>query len=244
MDISTYAVEAEVEASHWWFVVRRRLLERLIKDCRIPPDARVLDVGTSTGTNLRLLKEMGFTNVQGLDQSDEAIRWCDEKGLGKVSKGDICSLPFQDREFRLVLATDVLEHVDDDVLAAREILRVLVPGGTAIITVPAFRSLWGLQDDVSQHKRRYREKQLFQTLERSGLVCQESFYFNYLLFLPIWVARQTIRLLGMKLKSENQVNSPMLNRLLTWVFSLDVATAAALRPPFGVSIMAIATRKA
>jgi SAM-dependent methyltransferase len=242
MDISTYAVEAEVEASHWWFVARRRLLANLIARQQIPTDARVLDIGTSTGTNLRLLKDLGFSNRRGLDLSDDAIRWCAEKGLGRVEKGDVCMLPFGDGEFQLVLATDIIEHVDDDLQAVKEIRRVLVPGGTAIISVPAFQSLWGLQDDVSHHKRRYLKQKFLDLIGRGGLACREGFYFNYLLFVPIWAARQLIRLLKMKLESENQLNAPMLNRILTWIFMLDVNTARIVRPPFGVSIMVVAVR--
>lgn len=244
MDTSTYAVEAEVEASHWWFVARRRLLTDLIARQKIPLDAQVLDIGTSTGTNLRLLRDLGYSNRRGLDMSEDAIRWCADKGLGRVEKGDVCNLPFRDGEFRLVLATDIIEHVDDDVRATSEIRRVLAPGGTAIISVPAFRSLWGLQDDVSHHKRRYRKRELLNVIGRGGLACRNSFYFNYLLFIPIWSARQLIRVLGIRLESENQVNTPALNRLLTWIFMLDVVTARSVHPPFGVSIMAVTVREA
>ncbi|SRR5229473_1643914 len=242
MDTSTYAVEAAVEASHWWFVARRKLFADLIARQHLSIDARVLDIGTSTGTNLRLLKDLGFTNRQGLDLSDDAIRWCAEKGLGKVEKGDICSLPFADGEFQLVMATDIIEHVDDDLRAVTEIYRVLAPGGTAIISVPAFQSLWGLQDDVAHHKKRYLKRELLDLIGRSGLACRESFYINYLLFIPIWAARQVVRMFNINLDSENQVNTPMLNRILTWIFTLDVATAKLIHPPFGVSIVAVTTR--
>jgi hypothetical protein len=78
MNPSTYEVEAEVEASHWWFVARRRLLADLIVRQRIAAHSPVLDIGTSTGTNLRLLRDLGFADRRGLDMSDDAIRWCAE----------------------------------------------------------------------------------------------------------------------------------------------------------------------
>ena len=240
MEALTYAIEAQVEATHWWFVARRKLLADLIVRYRVPADAGVLDIGTGTGTNLRLLRELGFANRRGIDTSEEAIRWCAEKGLGKVQQGDISALPFGDGQFGLVLATDVIEHVDDDLRAMAEVRRVLAPGGVAIVTVPAFQSLWGLQDEVARHKRRYRLKSLRQLLQDSGLACVESFYFNYLLLVPIWVARQLIRRAGLKLHSENQLNTPLLNRLLTWIFLADVATAGVIHPPAGVSIAAVA----
>ena len=242
MDISTYEVESEVEEKHWWFVVRRMLFERLIQEMDLPKDARILDVGTSTGTNLRLLKNMGFTNYQGLDFHEEAIKWCAQKQLGVVHKGDICAMPFAEGSFDLVLATDIIEHVDDDLKAVVEIRRVLVSGGKAIITVPAFQSLWGLQDEVSQHKRRYLKNPLKKLLLEAGFQVKFISYFNYLLFVPIWLARQLIKLSGIKFKSENQLNTPMINNALRWIFSLDVVSIKFLNPPFGVSILAIISR--
>ena len=156
MEHATYAAEAEAEETHWWFVGRRQLFRRLLMRFADDRGARVLDVGTSTGTNLRLLADMGYRDVTGLDPSAEAIRFCAEKGLPPVREGSITEMPFEEASFDLVMATDVVEHVDDDLLAVTEVARVLRPGGTALFTVPAFQSLWGLQDEVSHHKRRYR----------------------------------------------------------------------------------------
>lgn len=243
MDDSTYAVESEVEENHWWFVVRRSLVRSVVKELNLPVGAPILDVGTSTGTNLRLLKEMGFTNVIGLDRSPEAIRWCNDKGLGLVREGDVCLMPFSDQTFDLVLATDILEHVDDDQKALSELQRVLKKTGHIVITVPTFPSLWGLQDDVAHHKRRYRRRDLLARISESGLDSRKCFHFNFLLFVPIWLARQVIRLAGVRLKSENQINTPLLNRVLKGIFSLDVAIARKLGPPFGVSLLILAAHK-
>jgi SAM-dependent methyltransferase len=242
MDIGTYAVEAEVEANHWWFVGRRQLFSKIVRSLPLNQQADALDIGTSTGTNLRMLRELGFTRVVGLDNSDVAIRFCAEKSLGKVEKGDACKLPFADNRFNLILATDVIEHVDDDVGALREMLRVLAPGGHVLITVPAFMSLWGLQDDVAQHRRRYRMRGLLERVELAGLKSRNAFYFNFLLFLPIWAARKIIRVLGVKLESENQVNSYWINKILSAVMSLDISLSPALSPPFGVSALVLAQK--
>ena len=109
-------------------------------------------------------------------------------------------------------------------------------------TVPAFPSLWGLQDVKSHHYRRYRMAPFLRLIEQSGLVIEKKFHFNYLLFAPIYAARQVINLLDIKLGSENEVNSPALNRLLGLVFRLDVRTAPFIKPPFGVSILALVHR--
>ncbi len=242
MDSSVFLVEAKIEETHWWFVQRRRLFADLIRKSKIPLDAEVVDVGTGTGANLRLLKQMGFARVTGIDPSEDAARWCAEKGLGTVRTGDLCALPLADSSVDLVLATDVIEHVSEDARAVAEIHRVLRPGGTALITVPAFPSLWGLQDVKSHHYRRYRMAPLVRLLKGAGLTIEQRFHFNYLLFAPIYAARQIINLLDVKLGSENEVNNPVLNRLLGAVFRLDVTTAPLLKPPFGVSILALVHR--
>jgi SAM-dependent methyltransferase len=242
MDQATYAAEAEIEQDHWWFVGRRKLFGWLIRALDLSPDVCALDAGTSTGTNLRLLRELGFTNVEGVDISPAAKEFCERKQLGIVTIGDLCALPYGDNRFDLVLATDVIEHLDADGQAVAELFRVVKPGGHVLITVPAFPSLWGLQDIVAHHKRRYRKHQLLQLLSARGLQCRQVFYFNFVLFAPIWLARQIIRLAGVRLRSENDVNSSSLNRVLRWIFTADVWSARWLSPPFGVSILALCTK--
>lgn len=240
MKVDAYTIEAEIEATHWWFTERRRLFGRLIKRFDLAPDARVLDIGTSTGTNLRMLRDLGFTRSEGLDASADAVRWCAEKGYGKVTQGSICELPFADGTFDLVLATDVIEHVDDDAAALREIRRVLKPKGHVLITVPAFQALWGVQDEISLHKRRYRAAEVLERARNAGLAVSKKFYFNYVLFLPIMFARLVLRNSRSNVRSENEINSPWVNRILKAIFRFDVWTAPVLQPPFGVSYLVVA----
>jgi SAM-dependent methyltransferase len=244
MDIATYAIEAEIGDTHWWFLGRRALFAREIGALRLPKNAHILEVGTGTGTNLRMLADLGYRQVSGLDVSNEAIRVCAEKGLANVRLGDICALPFADGSVDLVLATDIIEHVENDRLGLHEIARVLVPGGHVLITVPAFQSLWGPQDEVVRHRRRYRRPALKTAIEAAGLQSLHDFYFNYLLFVPIWLGRQILRLCDVKLSSEGQINTALLNQLLSAIFSLDVRTAPWLKPPFGVSILLLAQKPA
>jgi SAM-dependent methyltransferase len=242
MDIAAYAAEAEFEADHWWFTGRRLLFADIIRACGLPPDAKVLDVGTGTGANLRMLRGLGFADVIGVDRSREAIRFCAEKGLGHVKLGDIRALPFPDASFDLVLATDVIEHVEDDLSALRELCRVVKPGRPLLVTVPAFNLLWGLQDEVSHHWRRYRLAELLDKMTKAALSPQRYFYFNYLLFLPILAARQAMHMLRVRVASEGDVNTRWLNRILERLFRFDVRTAQWLHPPIGVSALALAVR--
>jgi SAM-dependent methyltransferase len=243
MEAATLAIEAEVEESHWWFTGRRRLFSRELTFSGLTSQSMVLDVGTGTGANLRMLHDVGVQRVTGLDCDELSIRFCRSKGLGNVELGDICAMPFADGRFDFVIATDVIEHVDDDVAALREVARVLNDNGKALIAVPAFSSLWGLQDVVAHHKRRYRLRPLLRKMREAGLDPIRSYYFNYLLFAPIWLARRLISLFGITRNSENEFNSPLLNQMLSIIFAIDTHTAPVLRPPFGVSILAIAQKR-
>ena len=245
MQESVYEVDARLQQDHWWYVGRRKLFADVIRGLGVDAAEPALDIGTSAGTNLRMLREMGFADVTGLDFSAEAARWCAEKGLGTVRLGDVTAIPFPDEAFRLVLATDIIEHVDDDGRALAEIRRVLRPGSAALITVPAFPSLWGLQDEVAHHKRRYRLGPLLERIRGAGLEPERHFHFNYLLFGPIWAARQVLKAWRpSSFKSESDLTSPFINRILSVVFDFDVATAPRLAPPFGVSILVVARRPA
>src|SRR5262249_6449150 len=232
-----YDVEAQVEANHWWFAGRRQLFAYEMARANIRRSSLVLDVGVGGGSNLRMLAEMEFQHVIGLDPSPDVVQICQNKGFASVQQGSICNMPFPSGSFDFVLATDVIEHVRDDVAALQEICRVLRPGGYVLITVPAFPSLWGLQDEVALHYRRYSLRTLLERIVATQLTIVRAYYFNYLLFAPIWIARQIIRFAPIRLRSENEVNSLVINRVLTTIFRLDVATAPILRPPFGVSAL-------
>ncbi len=111
MQTAVYEVEHAVEATHWWFAGRRTLLRNVLKRTLKPKQTRVLDIGTGTGGNLRLLREMEFSSIEGIDFNEDAIAYCHQKGFDQVRFGDACDIPFPDAKFDLTLATDVIEHI-------------------------------------------------------------------------------------------------------------------------------------
>jgi SAM-dependent methyltransferase len=153
------------------------------------------------------------------------------------------SLPIRPESIGLIIATDILEHLEDDRRGIRECFQVLKRRGILILTVPAFKWLWGVQDLVTQHKRRYKRKEILNLLTLEGFEVLKSSYFNFFLFFPILLARRTTHLLGLKIRSENEINSPLLNLLLKGIFSLEPYILKHISFPFGVSILCIARKK-
>ena len=238
MKKSHYNLESSIEKNFWWFTVRRFFFSREITKL-IDKNQKILDVGSSSGTNLRMLDEIGYNNYTGLDPSDEAIKQCKKKGFTKIVKGNACSLPFKNNSIDFIIASDVLEHIENDQLALSEIHRVMKKDSYAIITVPAFKFLWSLHDESSMHKRRYIKISLKNLIKTKDFEIKKIFYFNFLLFLPIYFAGIIIKFLRLKIKNENKVNNRYLNFVLKTIFKLDVLIAEKINPPFGVSIFSL-----
>lgn len=240
----TYPILYEVEQSHWWHVGRRRIIASLVEEiCRQVKDRRprILDVGCGTGANLLMLSEYG--DAEGVDISEDALAFCRERGLNKVKHGAAEELPYEDCAFDLVTALDVVEHIDDDVASLREMRRVLRPDGRVLLFVPTFMFLWGLQDDVSNHRRRYRLPELHRVLAQAGFEVERSTYANITFFAPILLIRQLMRLTKVKAETENNINVPALNGLFGWLLGSESTILRYMNLPFGVSGLCVARVK-
>jgi len=237
-DINPYDVESEVENFHWWFVVRRKLLKSILSSISIQKKAITLDIGCGTGSNLKALVSAGL-DVIGLDQSIYALTLVKEKGDYSLMAGDLNKLPLKTKSVGLIIAMDIFEHLQEDMVGIHESYRVLGEGGILIVTVPAFKFLWGIQDIVTGHKRRYSRREIMNKLKAAGFDILKSSYFNFFLFIPILIARRMIQLLGLKIRSENEVNSPLLNYIFKAVFSLEPYLLKYFSFPIGVSILCI-----
>ncbi len=243
MEINPYEVEAKVESFHWWFAVRRKLLRRLLESLEIPQELYAVDIGCGTGSNLRILGSMGLHKVVGVDRSLYALSFAREKVSLSLVSGDTNNLPIRSNSVGLIIAMDILEHLEDDLNGIGEFHRTLRKGAILLLTVPAFKSLWGIQDIVTGHERRYSKNEVLLKLRRGGFEILRSSYFNFFLFLPIFLARRLICLLGLKIKSENEINSVPINFFLKAVFSIELYVLKYFSFPFGVSIFCIAQKK-
>ena len=244
MQQHTYAIMNRVEDSHWWYVGRRAILESFLLEIINNPKSKIqnpklLDVGCGTGGNLEMLEKFG--QAEGVDVSDDALEFCKSKGL-KVHKGLAEELPFDDESFEIVTALDVVEHLDNDVAGLKEMHRVLKTGGKSLIFVPAFMWLWGVQDDVSNHRIRYTKSQITERLEKVGFEIERATYANWTFFAPILAGRTLMKVMGIKPESENNVNISALNGVFGKLFGAERFWLKNFNFPFGVSIVIVAKK--
>jgi ubiquinone/menaquinone biosynthesis C-methylase UbiE len=238
----TYEIEWDLERFHWWFVGRRKLIEFLFTSASIRKDSLVVDIGCGVGSNLKLLKSI-CSKLIGIDSEIYSLSLA-RKRLSAVLlvNADLMRLPFKANSVDVIIAADILEHLDEDVDGIKEIHRTLKREGKAIFTVPAFRFLWGIQDIVGMHKRRYSKNEFLTKIEQEGFRILRSSYFNFFLFLPVFIARRLIHLLGLRIRSENEINSPLINFFLKTIFSIEPYVLKYFSFPFGVSIFCIAKK--
>ena len=244
MQQHTYAIMDEVEGSHWWFVGRRSILnsflQTIVQSLKSKVQSlKILDIGCGTGANIEMLSQYG--EAEGVDVSDDALEFCRRKGL-KVQKGLAETLPYQDGSFDLTTALDVVEHLDDDIAGLKEMFRVTKSGGYSLIFVPAFMWLWGVQDDISNHRIRYTKSQIVERLEKAGYEIERATYANWTFFTPILVGRTLMRLTGVKPESENNVNVSALNGIFGKLFGAERFWLRNFNFPFGVSIVVVAKK--
>ena len=250
MQQHTYAIMDEVEGSHWWFVGRRKILESFLDSiveklgqrssgAGTQTQLRILDVGCGTGANLEMLAQYG--EAEGVDVSDDALEFCRQKGL-QAQKGLAEKLPFADETFNITTALDVIEHLDDDLSGLREMHRVTKSGGYSLIFVPAFMWLWGVQDDVSNHRIRYTRKQIVERLEKAGYTVERATYANWTFFTPILAGRTIMKLTGIKPESENNITISGLNGVFGRLFGAESLWLRRFNFPIGVSIVIVARK--
>ncbi len=246
MNRNFYKNYFEVEKNHWLMKVRRMMVvDNLTKYfSRSPKEVKILDFGCGSGIFVGELGERGY-DVSGTDISEEAIKFGELKGIKNLTIQDSHKLNYPDRQFDVVLSMDVLEHLEDESWAIKEVARVLKPGGKFIVMVPAYQFLWGVQDEVAHHYRRYTLGGIKDKVLTSGeFKIVSSSYFNTILFLPIALVRLASRIFKLKKRqSDFDLNTPLLDKIFFSLFNFERKLLRYLKFPFGVSILLIAEKK-
>lgn len=231
---------------NWWFLGRKKIILSVLRQAGFTKNhpKKILDLGCGTGSTLLKLKEWGW--AVGMDISPLALSYSQQRGVGPLVESSAQALPFKAGSFDLILGLDILEHLDDDLGALREIFSVLKPGGYALITVPAFKFLWSQHDELNYHRRRYVLNELRSRLETAGFILSRATYMNSLLFLPIFFIRWLKNHVLIRPKdgplSDVKGHWPWVNSLLYFIFGLEANILSFMNLPFGVSCLGLARK--
>ena len=248
MEHKEYKLQKDRERFFWWDVGRRSILHDALRRHTSSHALEILDVGCGPGGNILFLKKFG--KVTGLDTSKEALSFASTQGFFNIVQGDGDKLPFGNESFDLVSALDVIEHMENDTEALREIFRVLKKDGIFLLTVPAYPWMWSEHDEAVHHKRRYRREELFGKINAVGFQIKTWSHFVIpsipfrALKISIRKIKYTLRFSYDKmLKTDVMILPPFLNALLIGWLALERYCMRIVPLPFGSSILVVAKKK-
>lgn len=237
-----YRELAKLDKSYWWFLVRHRIVRRLITRALGRKPAGILDIGAGAGGFLSEMVDEGFmarADVLALEPSPEAqeVLAARELPILNAPLSDLATVEVQPFP-EVVTLLDVLEHLDEPVRTLQDIARRLPEGGHVVILVPALPFLWSRWDELLHHRRRYTRRTLREHLVQGGFDIVALQYCFAGITLPAWYRAR----FGMASAAAGQFArvSPWLNSLLTLVFDLESRFPWW---PFGTTLAAAARRR-
>lgn len=267
MELREYERMHALENDYWWFVGRRAIVARLLRqalDARSSPASTcstnlglsLLDIGCGTGASLSMLRAVAGeqARIVGVDFSALALKFAAEANSAQavpLARCDALRLPFGDARFESVTMLDVLEHLSDDSGALAEVRRVLRPDGSLVFSVPAYQHLWSAHDEALHHFRRYEIRGLHSLLRQSGFRVEKLSFAMSAMPPAAWLWRKLLlpfaprRPRDAKRHSQGAVLPavpPILNRALVKYLELEGELIARRPLRFGTSLVGIARR--
>jgi SAM-dependent methyltransferase len=236
---------SQAEATHFWFRGFRQFVAPVIGALAGPRrDLRLIDCGCGTGCNLALLAPYG--RVCGFDLTHwGAVR---TRASGRpVARADITRIPFVSGRFDVATSFDVLQCVEADELAVREMTRIVKPGGAIVLTVAAFDWLRGDHAISWNERRRYTPSKARRLVEQAGLHAERVSFMFASVFPVIAAARFAQRVLrpirGVRDDADMTVPAAPINAALTTLVTGEAALARrGWRMPIGSSILVVARK--
>jgi SAM-dependent methyltransferase len=244
-DVHSFADLGDALDHSFWFPPRNRLINWAFKNY-IADAKNYLEIGCGTGYVLKGLSDSNpDMNVMGADIFTEALPIAEKRLNNKASfiQTNAQNLPFRDH-FDAIGAFDVIEHIEDDVVALKELHKALKPDGSVIISVPRHMFLWSNVDVTAHHKRRYGKNELKSKIQEAGFSIVRLFSFG-MLTLPIQYFSRKFLLKNSEKHSEVlEMNmSPFTIKFLESLMNIDqIPVKFGVNYPFGCSLIVIAKK--
>lgn len=236
---------ADLENNYWWHQGKIYLIETLVQ--RYFPekeDLQILEIGCGTGGLTKHLVKYG--KVTGFDISEDAIEYCKSAGLKDVFVQDMNTFNPQNyqEKYDLVLALDVLEHIQDDVGAMKKVYQILKNNGLFIINVPAHKFLWSEHDEALEHKRRYHSLELTRKLKDSSFQILHKGHFVYFVAPIIILYRAWGNIFGKSAypRTTYVLLPDFFNTIMVKILKIEAKLFNTFTMPFGVTLSVVAKK--
>ncbi|MEI8132224.1 MAG: class I SAM-dependent methyltransferase [Leptolinea sp.] len=180
------------EERHFWFVARNKVISAMVQKALAGrmEDVHLLEVGCGTGNVLRVLvQEFPEAVLLGMDLFHEGLRLAQKRVKCPLVQADLAFPPFS-KLFDLVGLFDVLEHIKEDQSVLDQLCRVVKPGGSLLITVPADPRLWSYFDVASHHVRRYTLEGLISKVQSAGFEIEFASPYIAATYPIVWLNRR------------------------------------------------------
>lgn len=227
---------------YWWLAGKYQVVYNQISELYkgFTGKLNVLDIGCGPGNMLDYLR--GWGNVMGTDLYSSALSYCKSRGYNGLFMSQGEQLPVKNGKFDLVIALDVIEHIDNDVKALEELYRIMKNGGRLCLTVPAFMFLWGGHDEMYGHKRRYTVKEISSKVKKAGFIVERATYFEAFFVFPLFAFRVVKKIF--QERSDDFVEVPSwLNKGLKKLLLIEGNLLKWVNMPFGATIICIAVKE-
>lgn len=203
---------------------------------------RVLEVGCGVGSILAQLSPKQF--VMGIDIEPNIVDYTRARFAGRpafeFANLDISRLSHEQtealrrRRFDSIVCINVLEHVEDDRAAMRAMADIVEPGGSVGVLVPAHPLLYGAYDAMEGHFRRYNRRVLRELISSAGLDLTTMYRLNMLGAAGWFVQYKLLR---------RRIHGRAHFKVLQSVLPVMQAIESRVRPPVGLSLVAIAHKR-
>lgn len=218
-----------------------------VSRCLPTSNSVIMEIGCSSGFFIKdLVKSFADSTVIGVDVVKAPLYKLAITLPGvPLMRFDLLKCPLPDQSVDVLIMLNVLEHIEDDVGALNNAFRLLKPGGSLVIEVPAGPKLYDAYDAQLHHFRRYSATELKHKLNNTGFEVKRLSHLGFLLYPAFVVVKLLNKWSSAKKKTtvvRDQAASTSGSPLVKLAMKLESNYLSNLHLPFGIRVLAIARR--